>query len=208
MTDQYLVLYSATMSERTRRKSNREIVLQSAADLFLTRGYQLTSMDDIVAQCGVSKTNIYYHFKSKEDLLLSVIDRFILDYQERIDGIVTRKDLTVREKLSQLMQVFLDDHTRKICLGGCPFLTLYLQVSQESAPVQTKVKSFFDHQTGLLEELLADAAGRGELHADTPVKPLAALLVSSIEGALFLSKATANPKLAEDVLHTLAYMLK
>ncbi|WP_370570235.1 TetR/AcrR family transcriptional regulator [Paenibacillus sp. JCM 10914] len=60
------------------RKSNRDTVLQVAAHLFLTKGYQLTSMDEIVDHCKVSKTNIYYHFKSKEELLLQIINRFII----------------------------------------------------------------------------------------------------------------------------------
>jgi len=52
---------TAEETERTRRQ-----ILQGARDLFIRRGYNATSMEDIRKHTGVSKGSIYYHFKSKQ----------------------------------------------------------------------------------------------------------------------------------------------
>jgi AcrR family transcriptional regulator len=54
---------------------NREHVVSVAARLFLLRGVTNTSMEDGVRESGVSKSNIYYHFKSKSDLLAGYVGR-------------------------------------------------------------------------------------------------------------------------------------
>ena len=56
------------------KRSNKNRVIETAASLFLKVGYTYTSMDEVVQQSGVSKSNVYYHFSSKEELLLAVID--------------------------------------------------------------------------------------------------------------------------------------
>ncbi|AJY77659.1 hypothetical protein VN24_11265 [Paenibacillus beijingensis] len=196
------------MEKQRNRKSNRDTVLQAAAHLFLTKGYQLTSMDDVVDNSKVSKTNIYYHFKSKEELLLHIIDQFILHYQEQIDSVLSRADLSVIDKLGSLLQIFVADNMQKDYLGGCPFLTFYTQVSNDSIEVQKKVRLFFEHQTDSLEKLLADAIQKKQIPEQTPVKQTASLIISSIEGGLFLAKATNKPQLLNDVFTSLAFLLK
>lgn len=203
-----LVLYSTSMEKQRKRKSNRDIVLQVAAHLFLTKGYQLTSMDDIVDHCKVSKTNIYYHFKSKEDLLLQIMSQFIIHYQERIDTVLGRSDLSVTEKLESLLKAITEDNAGTDYLGGCPFITFFTQVSNDLIKVQEMVKDFFEHQTNLLEKLLSEAIRNKELPEQTPIKQTAALIISSIEGGLFLTKATNNPLLLNNILTSIAFLLK
>ncbi|KKO55467.1 TetR/AcrR family transcriptional regulator [Paenibacillus sp. DMB20] len=193
---------------KKQRKSNRDTVLQVAAHLFLTKGYQLTSMDEIVDQCKVSKTNIYYHFKSKEELLLQIMDKFIVHYQERINTVLARTDLSVTDKLGSLLNAIAEDNTGTDYLGGCPFITFYTQVSNDSIQVQEMVRDFFEHQTTLLEKLLSEAIQNKQLPEQTPIKQTAALIISSIEGGLFLTKATNNPLLLNNILASIAFLLK
>ncbi|KOR89529.1 TetR/AcrR family transcriptional regulator [Paenibacillus solani] len=196
------------MEKLRKRKSNRDTVLQVAAHLFLTKGYQLTSMDEIVDHSKVSKTNIYYHFKSKEDLLLQIMSQFMIHYQERIDTVLARTDLSVIDKLGSFINVIAEDNTGTDYLAGCPFITFYTQVSNDLIKVQEMVKDFFEHQTTLLEQLLSEAIQNKELPEQTPIKQTAALIISSIEGGLFLTKATNNPLLLNNILTSVAFLLK
>jgi AcrR family transcriptional regulator len=52
--------------------STRERILDVALDLFVTQGYDGTSLREIAEQLGVTKAALYYHFKSKEDILLAL----------------------------------------------------------------------------------------------------------------------------------------
>lgn len=188
--------------------SNKDIALQSAFTLFLTKGFQATSMDDIVAHSKVSKTNIYYYFKSKEELLLTTVDQLISHYEQRIHQVLSHSDTTVLEKLEALLIILTENTEQNNFLGGCPFLTLYTQTPLEAIEVRDRIKSFFEQQFQAVEMILAEGIAKKELNSELPVKQTATLIVSCIEGALFLAQASNNTDIVKAVYPALASLLK
>jgi TetR/AcrR family transcriptional repressor of nem operon len=81
---------------KTKKITNRDVVLLTARNLFLTQGYLATSMDEIVITSKVSKTNIYYYFKSKEELLGAILDQLVLAYTRQMQEITARSDCVYR----------------------------------------------------------------------------------------------------------------
>lgn len=63
---------------------NRTKAVEVAAQLFLRQGYSYVSMDEVVRVSGVSKSNIYYHFKNKEELLQAVVQYWIAQYESEL----------------------------------------------------------------------------------------------------------------------------
>lgn len=196
------------MNNKKHKVSNRDTALQTAATLFLTKGFQITSMDDIVALSKVSKTNIYYYFKSKEELLLAIVDQLVSHYEQRIHWILSQKEVHVLNKLDQLMRSLIEEQSENDYLGGCPFLTLYTQTSNESPEVKEKIKTFFERQFESVQFLLTEGVEKKELKEGLPIPQMAALIISSIEGALFVAKASNKPTLLKDLSLALAQMLK
>ncbi|MGG4142040.1 TetR/AcrR family transcriptional regulator [Paenibacillus algorifonticola] len=188
------------------KQSNREIALHTAQQLFLSKGYLVTSMDDIVAASKVSKTNIYYYFKSKEELLSAIIERMISQYESLFQHISGQTDTPVLARLDKLVQLLTEQDAR--CLGGCPFLTLYTQAPLENGPFREQFRRFFQSQLSFIEQLLHEGIARKELKSDLPVEPTAALMLSTIEGALFLQHASQNPNTVQHAFHALAALLK
>lgn len=188
--------------------SNKDVVLQTAMSLFLANGYHVTSMDDIVKSSKVSKTNIYYHFKSKEELLTALVERLIARYEQQIAAIAAREELSVVVRLERVVRMLTEEHDPQSVLGGCPFLTLYMQTSMEAADVRDQIKRFFERQLNALEQLLEAGIARGELRPDLAVEPTAALMLTSIEGALFVATACNNPAILHNLMQGLAALLK
>lgn len=195
------------MKKNPTRISNKETVLQTATSLFLTRGYQLTSMDDIVAVSSVSKTNIYYHYKNKEELLLAIVDRLIERYDRQIMHVLSQEDLSIPDRLERMLHLFADSQEQQEILGGCPFLTLYTQTAHASEEVSARIKGFFDRQLTGVERLLEAGKQRGELPPEMPAAAMAAMIVTSVEGALFIAKACGRPQVLEELRQGLATML-
>ncbi len=76
---------SPTSTDLDNKKAiTREKILQSALACFANKGYHKTTMDDIVAQSGLSKGALYWHFKNKQDLFFSLIEWFMLEFSEEI----------------------------------------------------------------------------------------------------------------------------
>ena len=64
------------------RASKKGLIMKTAKQLFAEKGYDATGMEEIASNAGVPKSLIYYHFKSKEDLLNAVITEFVDEYKD------------------------------------------------------------------------------------------------------------------------------
>ncbi len=81
------------------------LILEVALRLFVEKGYERTSIQDIIDNLGgLSKGAIYHHFKSKEDILVAVTDRMTAESNQMLAVIRDRTDLTGREKLKTIFK--------------------------------------------------------------------------------------------------------
>ena len=79
----------------------REEILDAAEKLFAARGFDNTSTGDILDAVGIARGTLYYHFKSKEDILDGVIQRITGRLMQEADQIVRQKELPVLERLTK-----------------------------------------------------------------------------------------------------------
>jgi AcrR family transcriptional regulator len=75
---------SAASHDARSRTDTRARIQQIAVELFTEHGYEGTSLREIAERLGVTKAALYYHFKSKEDIILSLVQ----DYQAQIDELI------------------------------------------------------------------------------------------------------------------------
>lgn len=81
------------------------LILDVAFRLFMEKGYERTSIQDIINNLGgLSKGAIYHHFKSKEDILVAVTDRMTAESNRMLATIRDRTDLTGKEKLKTIFK--------------------------------------------------------------------------------------------------------
>lgn len=81
------------------------LILEVATRLFMEKGYEHTSIQDIINELGgLSKGAIYHHFKSKEDILVAVTDRMTEESNKILERIRDRKDLNGIEKLRMIFK--------------------------------------------------------------------------------------------------------
>lgn len=81
------------------------LILDAAFRLFMEKGYERASIQDIIDNLGgLSKGAIYHHFKSKEDILVAVTDRMTAESNRILQDIRDRTDLTGQEKLKTIFK--------------------------------------------------------------------------------------------------------
>lgn len=81
------------------------LILDVSYRLFMEKGYERTSIQDIIDNLGgLSKGAIYHHFKSKEDILVAVTDRMTSQSNNILANIRDRKDLNGQEKLKKIFK--------------------------------------------------------------------------------------------------------
>ncbi|MFV0556692.1 MAG: TetR/AcrR family transcriptional regulator [Lactovum sp.] len=81
-------------------------ILQTSQFLFLEKGYENTSIQDILYKLGdLTKGAVYHHFKSKEDIFNAVAEKMSQSLNEKFNEIKERQDLKAAEKLKELVKV-------------------------------------------------------------------------------------------------------
>lgn len=95
------------MKKGERRKQE---LLKIAYKMFLTKGYENTSVDDIIEAAGIAKGTYYYYFESKEQTLEEVID-MMLDAMVEKAEMVQAQDIPVQQKLIGVMMCFRPDES-------------------------------------------------------------------------------------------------
>lgn len=79
----------------------RNEILDVAERLFCTNGYDNTSTNDILAEIGIARGTLYYHFKNKEDILDAMIDRILDETVRKAESIALDESVPVLERLTK-----------------------------------------------------------------------------------------------------------
>lgn len=82
-------------------EERRNEILDVAAELFGTKGFECTSTKDILERVGIARGTLYYHFKSKEDILDGVIKRMIGERMDAAERVVNQRELPLLERLTK-----------------------------------------------------------------------------------------------------------
>ncbi|RZU31061.1 TetR/AcrR family transcriptional regulator [Blastococcus saxobsidens] len=179
-----------------RGRATRERIVTAAADLMHRRGVAGTSLDDVRAATGTSKSQLYHYFTDKSALVGAVVQwqvgRVLMAQQPELDGIDSMADLCRwRDRVVELNR---DAHA----LGGCPLgrLAAELAEADRCAPIEL-VDGFAAWQRHLALGL-GRMRDRGELDAEPDV--LAAGLLAAVQGGLLLAQAARSVQPLEAAL--------
>ena len=82
-----------------------EEILQAAQSLFITKGYEETSVNDIMNLVGSAKGMFYHSFQSKEELLHTLVDEWATQYVRAITLVLSARELSFSEKLARIPEV-------------------------------------------------------------------------------------------------------
>ncbi len=86
-------------------EETRKLIIETAGELFISQGYEGTSIQDIINHLGgLSKGAVYYHFKSKEEILWAVADELYSGNSEDLYKIAARTDLNGFEKVQEILR--------------------------------------------------------------------------------------------------------
>jgi TetR/AcrR family transcriptional repressor of nem operon len=174
-------------------RSTREVVIEAATRLVHLKGYQNTSLDDVLSASGVGKGNFYHYFKSKEDLGYAILDRVVDAFLQR--ALEPCFEDPAGARLAQI-RCFLgrvrDVQRERNCVGGCVFGNLAAELSDVHEGFRARLAGLFSRWHERLTQALIVAQERREVTEQCRPEPVAHFLVASLEGAILLTKLTKD----------------
>jgi AcrR family transcriptional regulator len=126
-------------------KDARERILRTAYELFLKHGFSAVGVDRIVADAGVAKTTLYRHFRSKNDLVVAVLERHEdLWTVGWLEPETRRRAAADDEQIVAVFEAF-DDWFRDAGYQGCMFINSLLEVHDDTSPIHTAALGGIEH---------------------------------------------------------------
>jgi TetR/AcrR family transcriptional regulator len=149
-------------------------ILDTAERLFGSHGFEGLSMSTLAKEAGVSKANIFHHFKSKEELYMTVLHRARKRFVSQLLS-VANEQLTTQQRIQTLTHAYL-----KQILANEPLVKLLMrELMEEHHTGQRLSERLFADNFSSLIELMREAQSRGELR--TGFDPgMAMLIIASV----------------------------
>jgi AcrR family transcriptional regulator len=105
----------------TKGEATKQRIIECAAKLFITKGYNNTGLNDILKETNLPKGSFYYHFKTKKELAIEVANYFSQSFGSWLKEVA--KDRTWKEFVKEFMDKIIHDGRENIYFG-CPFAIL------------------------------------------------------------------------------------
>ena len=155
----------AQRRQRADGRRSRDAILDNAARLATVEGLEGLSIARLAERTGMSKSGLYAHFTSKEELQLATIERA----QEIFETEVLRPARTKADGLRRLWALsdeFLSHLERNVFPGGCFFAAVGAEFDTHPGRVKERIGVFIEEWVGELVAAAAAAQRAGELPAD------------------------------------------
>ncbi len=178
----------------------RQRLVSAASKQFHKQGYARTSLADVAKLAGISAGNVFYYFKTKEDLARAVVDQWcnlLSHYLSELEPSADPWGALDRfiEQAGAMLEIYLN--------FGCPFAGLTRDLRQEGEGLKSEAARIYDVQFQWLAMQFARAGIPG---AESEKR--SRLLMSRYHGSILLAYVQNDPSIIEDEVEALKIWLK
>jgi AcrR family transcriptional regulator len=160
--------YIVNVRERRPRSDgirSREAILREAVALATVHGLEGMSIGELATALDMSKSGVYAHFGSKQELQLAIIDEAERIFRAEVVDPALAADPGLPQLLT-LCDAFFDYLLRRIFPGGCFFAGAVMEMGTRPGPVKERLAGFQRDFTGLIRQFVVTAQEQHELAAD------------------------------------------
>ncbi|WP_131737474.1 TetR/AcrR family transcriptional regulator [Actinomadura roseirufa] len=183
------------------REFDTEAAVAAAMEVFRSRGYEATSIQDLVEATGIGRGSLYAAFGSKDGLYERALRHYSAGSLRTMAGRLDR-DAPIREILRDLLLALVDDTVGDPDRRGCLMTNTAVERLPGDAVAGRIVGESFDRVAGLVEEALRHGRARGELPPDADVTALSDFVTTTIQGLRVQGKAGADRRRLAAVVDT------
>jgi TetR/AcrR family transcriptional repressor of nem operon len=188
------------------REFDAEVALDRALDVFWSKGYEATSLDDLCAVTGLSRSSLYAAFGSKRDLLLKSVDRYVERRTPDLAAILAQP-VPVREAFAALARRFIDQIVTGAGRRGCFLGNCAAELPRGDRVALARVRQGLAQTEATFRAALARAAAGGDLPTDADVEALARFLTAGFQGLRLVGKVNPDRAVLEDIAQTMLQCL-
>ena len=171
------------MAQESKQDLRKKQILDAALKLVVEKGYSNCRMDDIVQASNLSKGSIYWYYKSKKEVFLSLINYWVNNFGVTLNHIV-EEDLSPSDQLKRLFEFFLNiyENNSNVFIAELEFWSLSIRDEDFNKKTQKVYNEFLE----LIENIIQKGVELGEFK-NVEVKVAALSILVNIEGIIWFS---------------------
>ncbi|MEV8015517.1 TetR/AcrR family transcriptional regulator [Streptomyces sp. NPDC086554] len=175
-----------------------DAALQSALELFWRRGYEATSMADLVEALGIGRASIYATFGNKHELYMKALDRYAKAQNPRLLTELSQPGPALPAVRAVVRRFGGESASEQGRLNGCFITNTAAELGPHDEAAARCVERNWEHIETLLHSALVRAQAQGELPEDRDPLALARLLLTLTQGLRVVGKASQDPARLRD----------
>lgn len=184
-----------------------ETVLGRAMDTFWARGYQATSMQDIVKQTGVNRASLYATYGDKHALFLAAL-RMYDDRQRREMLSTLEATYAPLEAIRRLYLAFAEGVDGKMGSKGCFLTNTALELAAHDRDARAIVARAQEEAEAFFARMVAQGQARGDISGTLDARDTARGLLASMLGLLVLVRSRPERDLLQSVIREVLHRLR
>ena len=180
--------------------SKKQEIISIAKNIIHCKGYQATSINDILHAANIGKGQFYHYFSSKYDLGLAVMENLIEEWDHQLILNILQLSEDPKLKINKMLDWIITYHAGKEEKSGCPIGNLTIEMSEHDETFRLKLEYFFKRWIVSVETILEEMVKRNQLHSTVDVRKSAEAIVAMIEGGILLMKSQQDVSILMNVI--------
>jgi len=172
------------------RTNTRNAILESGMKLFIERGFNACSVQDITDAAGIPKGSFYNHFKSKEALAGQIVTEYGKGTTDR--SILTNPEIPALTRLKKHFAALNEYFSQ--CNDGCLVGKFMAEVSDDTPQIRASLLGVLEVWNQQISSAIAEGQQQGSIRKDLKADDLAAFLIDAYEGAILRTRVEKSPK--------------
>lgn len=173
-------------------------VLTKAMNLFWTRGYNSTSMEDLVSGLGISRSSLYDTYTDKHSLFIKALENYQQIAYGKIQEIANHPG-TAKETLKRLIEYATSELLSGKQRKGCFMMNAAIEVAPFDKAVNKLVCRNDQQMEDIFYQVIQKGWNSGEIKNQGDTRALAKFFVNTVKGLQVSTKSTADKSVFDDI---------
>ena len=183
------------------KEFNPDDAIEKAMQVFWHKGYEATSMEDLLSAMDLNRGSLYDTFGDKRQLFLKVIDRYCTTFTSSKFSLLDQPGPalpTLRQFISGMIEGCLADPQRR----GCLISNTVMELSPHEKEIAGTLRQALKMAEDTFFKILTRAKQQGELHNEQDPRALARFFITMVQGAVVMIKAGAPAEVVKQTAET------
>ena len=177
------------MTKTLKHELKADFLLDKGMALLWSKGYNATSVNDIVKEAGIPKGSFYFYFESKEDFAVKAIERYFTLMFTPAKDILQNKSVSPKQRLLDFHEYRHSVLKNEMdCKMGCMACNLGNEMAEHNEKIRTTILNKEQLVLSLITEVIQEAQDYGEIDNSMNAEDIAAFIEDAGKGAMVSMK--------------------